>query len=277
MRDDPLGAERRRAVAVLPQLRALLDATAPPPPTARQARFGVDLLDACVTASGLTEILAAGEADVAALDGFALGLALRLTAGRTQAGSIVRVRQDFLDREGGAVNAPGLVEIGVDPDRVTLVRVRDAADALQAGLDAARCRVVGAVMIELWGEARVLDATAGRRLLLAARDTGGAVLLTRVAARPEGNAVESRWRVAAAPSRPAPAGAPGRPSFALELLKGRGEAAGQRRLVEWDRDRGRFEERRDRDDAPLSRPLVPDAPHRSGAAARSAEGIRRAG
>ena len=105
--------------------------------------------------------------------GFAALLALRAAAGKP----IAWVRQDYADVEAGALHAPGLAELGLDPDRLILVRARNAADVLRAGAEAVRCPALGAVLMEPWGEPRVLDLTATRRLSLAAAGSGVTLLL----------------------------------------------------------------------------------------------------
>ena len=276
MSNPTSAALRRQLAAHLVQIEAR--PREPPADPAAGGVFGVAVLDAALVAGGLHEIHAGSEADVAALTGFVLAVAHRLAAGRP----IVWVRQDFADGEGGRVHAPGLAEIGVEPSVVTLVGVRDVAGLLQAGLDAARCRTIGTVVLELWGETRALDLTAGRRLLLAARGSGATVLLARVAPpserrSPQPSAAETRWRVCAAPSRPAPANAPGPPAFLVELSRRRGGVADLERCVEWNRDRSRFEERPAPVGASLSRPVVSLPADRSAATEPADEGLRHTG
>jgi protein ImuA len=146
------------------------------------------------------------------------------------------VRQAFLDREFGAPSPAGLMELGLDPGRITLVSAADAAAVLQAGLEGARCAALGAVVVELWGEPAALDLTANRRLALAARASGVSVLMPRVAARPRPSAAETRWEVRSAPSRALPANAPGNPAFDITLLRSRIGLEGRRYHLEWDRD-----------------------------------------
>ncbi|MCQ4189807.1 hypothetical protein NEI07_09400, partial [Methylocystis sp. NLS-7] len=70
--------------------------------------------------------------------------------------------------------------------------------------------------------------------------------VTRVSASPAPSAAASRWLVRAAPSRALAANAPGSAAFAIFLLRQRGGAAGQEQhewRVEWNRDRGAFEDR----------------------------------
>jgi len=164
--------------------------------------------------AALHEAYAETGADAPAATGFALALARRAMAGEEK--PLLWARQEALSAESGAPYPPGLADIGLDPAAVALIRVRDAREALQAGAGAGRCATVGATLIELFGDARAYDLTA------------------------------SRWLVRAIPSRPRAANAPGSAAFAVFLLRQRGGAAGhewQEWRVEWNRDRGAFEDR----------------------------------
>jgi protein ImuA len=223
----------------------------------------------------LHEVFAAGEADVAAATGFAAALAVR--AARTGAGAVIWVRQDFLDVEAGALHGPGLAAMGLDPARVVLVRARDVAGVLKAGDEAARSPAPGLVLLEPWGEDRLIDLTASRRLALAARQSGVPVVLLRVAAEPAPGAAETRWRVAAMPSRRLEANAPGPPVFDLRLLRHRGGVGERAWCVEWNRDEQAFVDRSgERERPPLSRPALP-FPARRPAQAGAPDAFRRAG
>lgn len=178
------------------------------------------------------EVYATRGLDAAAASG--LGLALGRILGDRR--PLLLIRHEMLDREAGTPYAPGLVEFGIDPGMVTLVRARDAATLLQGGLEGARCPGLGAVILELWGETNLYDLTASRRLSLAAERSGVPLLLLRFMATPQPSAAETRWRLQAAPSRALPANAPGQPAFHLTLLRHRhGLATGTWRL-EWNRD-----------------------------------------
>ncbi len=61
---------------------------------------------------------------------------------------------------------------------------------------------VGAVVLEVWGEARQLDLVASRKLTLAAQASGVTCLVLRVAAEPQPSTAETRWIVRAAHSPP---------------------------------------------------------------------------
>jgi protein ImuA len=112
------------------------------------------------------------------------------------------------------------------------------------------------VLIEPWGAAGPNSLTISRRLMLAADLSGVTAVMLRVAAQPAASAAETRWQVAAAPSRLLEAEAPGLPAFDVTLLRRRGGAAGQSWIVEWNRDRLVFSPRGERGAAPLSRPVV---------------------
>lgn len=102
------------------------------------------------------------------------------------------------------LSAAGLAAYGIDPGRVVLVRTRSVVSGLQAALDAAREEGsgLGAILIDLPGDARDYDLSASRRLRLAARETGVPVLVCRIGADPGPSAARTRWLVRPAPSRP---------------------------------------------------------------------------
>lgn len=232
--------------ALLDRLRRLVPETG----AGRRVRLGLPAIDAALSGglkqSALHEIYSAGGHDGAAASGFALALALRVAAGRP----VVWVRQDMLDVETGQLHAPGLAGLGLSPGRVVVVRGRDGDDVLRAGEEAVRCGGVGAVILAPWRAPAGSALTVSRRLGLAAAASGVTALMLRIAADPAPSAAETRWRVAAAPSRRLGAEAPGLPVFDVTLLRQRGGMAGQSWLVEWNRDRERFV-------SPLSRPVVP--------------------
>ena len=272
----------RQPATSLPLLRSSADGGGTPAPA--PVPFGAPTLDGPLggglARAALHEVYAAGGADGAAATGFAAGVALRAAAGGRQ---IAWIRQDFLDAEVGRLHPPGLAELGLDPGQVLLVRAKDVQGVLRAGLEATRCAVLGAVLIEPWGESRLLDLTASRRLSLAAKASGAVTLLLRVAASPSPSAAATRWLVRSLPSRALEANTPGYPAFVATLLRHRRGVAGREWCLEWDRDRGCFQDRPVPDAAPVPRPVVP-VPARRAAAARAvaatpapAIGFRRAG
>lgn len=191
----------------------------------------------------LHEVYALGGADVAAATGFAIALALRAAPGPATPGPILWARQDYVDTESGRLHAPGLAELGLDPDRVIVVRAPDALGVLRAGAEALRCSALSAVLIEPWGEAGAIDLVATRRLSLAAGDAGVPALMVRLAASPKPSAAATRWAVRSLPSQALEAGAPGLPAFAITLLRNRAGTAGHEWRVEWNRDERCFRNR----------------------------------
>lgn len=141
-------------------------------------------------------------------------------------------------RQAGALYPAGLAAMGIDPTRMIVGVLPDAAAVLRAALDGLRCPALGAVVVELNGDPRVLDLTASRRLALAAQTHGVTAILMRLGGRAAPNAAQTRWRVAAAPSVPLAADAPGHPAWDLELLRQRGRPDGGRWRVEWNREQG---------------------------------------
>jgi protein ImuA len=224
--------------------------------------FGVRGLDVAL-AGGLArgrvhEFFAAQPSDALAAMAVGLGLAVR-TAGTGGVPQIVWVRQDYASLEMGRPYAPGLAAYGFDPSRFVMVRAKDGLSALKAGVEAARCGGLSALVLDLWGEPRGLDLTASRRLFLAAKQSGVTVFMLRVAAKPSPSAAETRWQVRALPSQPGLARAPGPPRFELTLLRNRSLGAELVTWrVEWNRERQCFAipTFTDPAPAPLSRPVV---------------------
>lgn len=206
-----------------------------------------DALGGGLMRGGLHEVLSTG-ADAPAAAGFVAGLMLRAApAGQT----MVWVRQCFAETETGSLYAPGLAELGLDPQALILVGAQDAVGVLRAGGEAVRCAALGAVVIETWGAPKALDLTATRRLALATERSGVTAFLLRVGANGP-SAAATRWAITAGPSEALPAGSPGRPTLDIVLLRHRAGIAGARWRVEWDRDRRLF-----REPAPLSGAVVP--------------------
>ncbi len=176
--------------------------------------MGVAALD------GALHAIVGGAGDGAA-EGFCAALAARLIDGRGPAlWCLAR----------GDLHGPGLGVFGLDPDRLIVVRARRSRDVLWAMEEGLRSGRPGAVL----GEPRALDLTAGRRLQLAARAGGVACLVLHAGENgQEASAAVTRWRVAAAPSRP-PDGLPGlgAPRWRVALERCRGGVP-QEWLLEW--------------------------------------------
>jgi protein ImuA len=230
-----------------------------------------------LAAHGLHEVHAATTPDATAALGFALGLVRRAAGDRP----VVWGVQAMAGLETGHVHGPGLRELGLDPGRLVLVRVREMKDLLAAGEEALACGAVGAVLLTAWGENRSLSLTATRRLSMAAGQGRATAVLTRLAAQPQPSAAETRWRVRGALSRALEADAPGHPTYAVELLRHRLGAQPRTWIMEWDRERGVFEQGgRNAGHEQSERPALPGGlvpPAADGSAAAGGGALRRYG
>src|SRR5436309_1623152 len=180
------------------------------------------------------EVFAEGHQSAVAT-GFIAGLAGRIAAHRP----LVWVRQDFSDIESGALSMSGFSELGLDPRCLVTVRAADVDSALRTAADALACDALGAVVLEVFGEARQLDLVASRKLTLAAQASGVTALLLRLAAEPQPSTAETRWIVRAAHSPPASSLMPaaawsawGAPVFDAQLVRHRHGPVG-RWIIEW--------------------------------------------
>jgi len=126
--------------------------------------------------------------------------------------------------------APGLAGLGLPPKRLIQVCARDEAEALSVMEDALATVGVAAVV----GEVEACDLTAGRRLQLACEKraaTGFVICRRPYGGTPKraatGSAAATRWRIASAPSEPAPGEfGLGAPRFSVELERCRGGRTG---------------------------------------------------
>ena len=196
-----------------------------------------------IARAGLHEFFGAENRDATTAAAFALLIALRLPEAETH---ILWISSDKERQASGRLNAPGLAEMGADPARILLVQAADLRDALRAAADGIRSRAAGAVILEAQGNARLIDLTSTRRLVLAAREAGVLVLLVRDDAVPMPSAANTRWQVRSAPSLPLPGNAPGLATFDINLLRHRGGTAPFEARVTWDHGQKSFH------DAPLS-------------------------
>jgi len=173
-----------------------------------------------------------------AATGLVAGFAGRLSARRP----LVWVRQDFSEIESGALSMGGIGELGLDPRLLVSVRAADVDTALRSAADALACDAIGAVVLEVWGEARQLDLVASRKLTLTAQASGVSCLVLRIAAQPQPSTAETRWMVQSARSPPAPKwSAWGAPVFDAQLVRNRRGPVGQW-IMEWKCDECLFSE-----------------------------------
>ncbi|MCK0095435.1 hypothetical protein MWU60_07620 [Yoonia sp. F2084L] len=134
--------------------------------------------------------------------------------------------QDRLSRK--EAGRPALA--GMPANRpVIMVDLSRASDVLWAMEDGLRCRALGAVIGEIWGDPPALDFTATKRLAMRAEAADVSCWLIRRAASPDLSAARDRWRIASLPSAPHPhdAQAPGHPRWALDLFRSRRSKPGQ--------------------------------------------------
>lgn len=228
--------------------------------------FGIASLDKAL-GGGLVrgrvhEVYAAEPDDAAAAAGFVVALASALAKPRQMA---LWLQPRRALRQGGVFQANGWAELGGAPEHGLVGRVTDAMALLRATVDALRCPALGVVIAEGWGAMRELDLTASRRLALAAEKSGVSLLLLRLDAVPVPSAAQTRWQVAAAPSRSLPGNAPGLPTFDVTLLRQRSGPCGLNWRLEWNRDRCMFRE------TPVSGAVVSVPAGRTAAAAGGEE------
>ena len=186
----------------------------------------------------LHEVFARDSSHGGAATGFAAGLGLRLGEGKP----LLWIRQDFSALEFGELHAAGLVELGLDPDSVILVRAANAGQVLRAAADGLACAALGAVIAEIPAEPKILDLVASRRLAFAAAQRNVTAILVRLAAEPDASAAETRWAVRAARSSNDDENNEwGAPMFEAELIRNRHGRTGSW-VMEWNSDDGIFRE-----------------------------------
>ena len=207
------------------------------------------------------EVFAESGRQSAVATGFVAGISGRVAARRP----VVWIRQDFTEVEAGAVSMSGFSELGLDPRCLVSVHAADVDHALRTAADALACDAVGAVVLEVWGEARQLDLVASRKLTLAAQASGATGLVLRMAANPRPSTAETRWIVRAAHSPPGshPSNAWGSPLFEAQLVRNRHGPTG-RWIMEWKCDECLFGE-----PAAYSQPVAAAPAYRSHQASQS--------
>ena len=154
--------------------------------------FGIDEIDDRLPGGGLArgalhEVFAA---DAGIATAFCALLAGRLAKDAENASVLWCERPWTLDA--GALYGPALLQFGIDPARLILVRVWRDNDALWAMEEGLRCGQVAAVV----GELDDISLTASRRLQLAAEETGVTALSLRSKVdKPPPSAAATRWRL----------------------------------------------------------------------------------
>lgn len=134
--------------------------------------------------------------------------------------------QDRLSRK--EAGRPYLAGIGADRHLI-MVDLSRAADVLWAMEDGLRCKALGGVIGEVWGDPAALDFTATKRLAMRSEAADVPCWLIRRAASPDLSAARERWRIASLPATPHPHDiqAPGLPRWSLDLFRSRRSKPGQ--------------------------------------------------
>jgi len=156
-----------------------------------------------------------------ARDGGATGF---LLAQLSREKPLLWVQERMAMLEAGRIYPPGL-----GAGELIHVAARDSRDALWAMEEGLRCSALSAVIGEIWGDPKVLDFTATRRLAVAAERNGVAAYLIRLGGHANLSGARMRWRVASAPSiaHPLDPKAPGQPAWDADLFRARGVAPGK--------------------------------------------------
>jgi protein ImuA len=170
----------------------------------------------------------------ASATGFAAGLAWRVTGKK----KILWIRQDYSALEFGELSATGFLEL--DPSRILLLCTARADDAIKGASDALTCSALGAVVIEIPGEPKILDLVTSHRLTLACAQSNVPAFLLRFAAKPQASTAETRWVIRARAS-PTEEEDWGQPVFETELVRNRHGRTGHW-VMEWNCDEGLFRE-----------------------------------
>jgi len=194
--------------------------------------FGVDRIDAALGGGLALGALHEFAPSTSLHLGAATGLALTLAA-RNGNKPVLWVQTEFAGCEAGSPYGLGLAELGLPLDRLLTLRVTSSGETLWAMEEALKCDVLAGVIAELAHDGPIAGLTATRRLTLAARAGGGCGFLLRHRPSPLASAAETRWEIAAAPSRPDRFGGLGRTAFHLSLTKNRRGPLG-RWTVAWD-------------------------------------------
>ncbi len=200
---------------------------------AKRTPLGHDAVDLCLKGglqhAVLHEVFAVIGHEAAAT-GFVAGLAARVAGGKC----LLWIRPDFSAFEFGEVSATGLLELGHDPSRMLVLCVANASEGLRAAHDALSCAALGAVVIEIPGNPKILDLVASRRLTLAATQKSVTAFLLRFGATPEAGTAETRWLVRAGVSHTQNDDW-GHPVFEVQLLRNRHGKPGAW-FMEWNCD-----------------------------------------
>ncbi len=237
------GLRARWAAACAP---AENDETGPVPAPGPRLTLGLAGIDerlpgVGLSAAGVHEIAAANPADMAAASGFAAALMTRRLSHLPDEDTrpVLWCRHGASVREYGRLYGHGLAAFGLNNDRLLTVTLNRPRAILWTLEEALKSTALSGVIADMTADA--LDLTASRRLMLAARRAGVALLLVFERPLTGASAAITRWRVAPHASGP-PAfdtAAPGLPAWTLTLERSRAGRPGQW-TVEWHHATHRF-------------------------------------
>ena len=147
---------------------------------------------------------------------------------------VLWVQERMAILESGRVHPPGL-----PGHNLIHVEARDARDALWAMEEGVRCAALSCVIGEIWGDPKVLDFTATRRLAVASERSGTPCWLVRLGGTANLSGARMRWRIASASSllNDLDPKASGLPAWDAELFRARGMPPGRWSISH---DSGRF-------------------------------------
>lgn len=198
----------------------------------RALRLGVPVVDTALggglTFGALHELSPRAPMHFGAAAGFALALA-SLRQGSKQT---LWIQQEFAAAEAGALYGPGLDLVGLPSERILILRVPRAEDALWAMEETLKCRAAVTVVAEVRNDGAWTDLRTTRRLVLAAGEGGGIGFLLRHRPSAAPSPAATRWEIAAVSGARDRFGGLGPATFSIALVKNRrGPCA--RWLVAW--------------------------------------------
>lgn len=183
------------------------------------------------------EVAAAEPQDIASAIGFALWRALETSMHGKEGRPVAVIVTPAFQNERGLLLGWGARRLGLDHERILLVRARRETEALWAFEEALKSGAVCAAL----GPLEAPSFVATRRLDFAARAGRAQALVLRTKPAGDLSAARLRWRVASAPSatHPLDVRAPGPARLTAELARSRDGRSGAFTL-EQDHETGRF-------------------------------------
>lgn len=238
---SPLMTALRGQIARLEQAQARL---ARPESGVKPWLTGLAAIDSHLPAQGLAraglhDVSPRSHDDQPAAMGFALALALRRLACPRERRPILWCRLAAREREHGRLHGHGLEGLGLSRRRFVTISLGKPASLLWVMEEALKSGALAAVLGD--AEAAHAGLTVTRRLALAAAAGKSAAILAFARTDADATASNTRWTVAARPSRSPPedAAAPGPPCWNIDLTRARGGRPGAW-TVEWHHAQSRF-------------------------------------